>query len=181
MTQARSLARQYPYRADVPLMLLASTGLLIAGLTQPTMKLTKVIFFHDTYSIWRSIVELWRADHVALAAIVFLFSLVFPVVKLVGMTALWYMPLTSQRRREGARAIAMLGKWSMLDVFVVATLVVLIKAQDVADAQAQPGIYLFAASILLSIVVGIVIERKAERAARDAQPEAVADAAAPDP
>ena len=40
----------------------------------------------------------------------------------------------------------------MLDVYVVAVLVVLIKAKDIVDANAAVGIYMFAAAIFLSLL-----------------------------
>ena len=45
------------------------------------------------------------------------------------------------------------GKWSMLDVFVVAVLVVAVKLGAIADVEMRFGLYAFAASILLTMYI----------------------------
>jgi len=141
------------------MMVVVALGLLIAGLNLPTLKLTKVIFFTNTYSIWDGVWELWKADHIGLAVIIFFFSIMFPCVKLIGLLFVWFVPLEPEGRRRFLYRLGILGKWSMVDVFIVAILVILIKTKDIADANAQIGIYLFAGAIMLSIVATLVIEK----------------------
>ena len=50
---------------------------------------------------------------------------------------------------------------SMLDVFIVAVIVVSAKSSFIASAQLRPGLYLFAASILLSMYAVHRIRRAA--------------------
>jgi paraquat-inducible protein A len=45
------------------------------------------------------------------------------------------------------------GKWSMLDVFVTAIFIVWIKLGALASAKAENGIYFFAASVLLTMIL----------------------------
>jgi paraquat-inducible protein A len=45
------------------------------------------------------------------------------------------------------------GKWSMLDVFVVAVLVVAVKLGAIADVDMRYGLYAFAASVLLTMYI----------------------------
>jgi paraquat-inducible protein A len=45
------------------------------------------------------------------------------------------------------------GKWSMLDVFVVAVLVVAVKLGAIADVEMRFGLYAFAASVLLTMFI----------------------------
>ncbi|MEE9447898.1 MAG: paraquat-inducible protein A, partial [Arenicellales bacterium] len=47
--------------------------------------------------------------------------------------------------------IQKLGKWSMLDVFVVAVLVVAVKLRAIAEVQMHYGLYAFAVSVLLTM------------------------------
>ena len=164
MSEHRPLIAEHPGRVDVPILIVVSAGLLIGAYFLPTLKLTKVIFFTDTYSIWAGIAELWKGEHYLLAALVFLFSMIFPVVKLLGLAWIWVAPMAAARRDRAADWIGQLGKWSMVDVFVVAILVVLIKAQDLADAEAGIGIYLFAAAIVLSMIASVTVERLARGA-----------------
>lgn len=45
------------------------------------------------------------------------------------------------------------GKWSMLDVFVSAIIIVWVKLGALASAKAENGIYFFGASVLLTMIV----------------------------
>lgn len=147
----------------MPIMILITIGLLIAGWSLPTLKLTKVIFFTDTYSIWAGIMELWKADLYFLAGLIFFFSMIFPMAKLLGLMGIWFVPLEQETRSRYLDWLEMLGRWSMLDVFVVATLIVLIKSKSIVDANAAIGIYLFAGAVLLSMFAANVMIRMARR------------------
>ena len=45
------------------------------------------------------------------------------------------------------------GKWSMLDVFVVAILVVAVKLGAIANVEMRYGLYAFAASVLITMFI----------------------------
>jgi paraquat-inducible protein A len=61
--------------------------------------------------------------------------------------------------------IEQLGRWAMLDVFVVALLVVAIQASLISEVAMHSGIYVFTAAVLVSI---LTVQRMA-RLARQAQ------------
>jgi paraquat-inducible protein A len=145
----------------VPILVVIALGLLISGWLLPTLKLTKVIFFTSTYSIWAGITELWKSHHYFLAGFVFFFSMIFPTAKLSGLMVIWFTPFTREARNRCLNWLEILGRWSMLDVFVVAILIVLVKARDVADANAAIGIYIFAGAIILSMLTTNVIYKMA--------------------
>jgi paraquat-inducible protein A len=145
----------------VPFVILTALGLLIAGWSLPTFKLTKAIFFMSTYSIWAGIMELWKAKLYFLAGLIFFFSMIFPTVKLLGLLAIWFVPLDEKARGKYLNRLELLGRWSMLDVFVVATLIVLIKSKSIVDANASAGIYLFAGAVILSMLITNIIYRMA--------------------
>ena len=51
------------------------------------------------------------------------------------------------------------GKWSMLDVFVVAILVVVVKLGAIADVEKHIGLYAYAASaILIMLITNMVVK-----------------------
>ena len=45
------------------------------------------------------------------------------------------------------------GKWSMLDVFVVAVLLASVKLAGLAQVEIHSGLYAFAASVLLTMLI----------------------------
>ena len=64
-----------------------------------------------------------------------------------------------QRSGRLAAWIKGLSKWSMLDVFVAALVVVAIKVTIVSDVSIHSGIYVFTAAVLLSTLWLAWLER----------------------
>ncbi|OQX45604.1 MAG: paraquat-inducible membrane protein A, partial [Candidatus Sedimenticola endophacoides] len=56
------------------------------------------------------------------------------------------------------------GRWSMLDVFVVALLVVSVKLDAIARVQIHYGLYAFSAAVLITMLVTARVARHAESA-----------------
>lgn len=71
------------------------------------------------------------------------------------------------------RILDLIGKWAMLDVFVVALVIFTIKNTGLANAVVEPGLYIFVCSILLSMTGIYRVKQNAERHA--GQPAAVPD------
>lgn len=137
----------------IGLMLLASAGLLVAGWIAPIMTVETLLVLSDDISLLGSCWQLLREGEIFLFLVIFVFSIVFPVVKLAVALYLWL--LADVERPGFLRSLAWietLGKWSMLDVFVVALSVVAIQVSLVTSVAIHPGIYLFSAAVVLSLV-----------------------------
>ena len=50
------------------------------------------------------------------------------------------------------------GKYSLLDLLVVAIMIVLVKFDGIAEVRALPGTILFGVAILLSILCGVFVD-----------------------
>ncbi len=140
---------------------LASAVCLVLGLTLPVVKLTRLYFWTDTHSIISIISALYYTDEVFLAAIIAVFSIIFPAFKLLYIAmAGTLVTFDSAHRRRWFKRIEWLGKWSMLDVLVLALLIFYAKSTDLADAVALPGIYFFAASVILTMIAYGLVQRE---------------------
>ncbi len=157
-SRARSLALLQG-RLDVPIFLAASVALLYFGLTLPVVETSGFLFWHDTYSIWWALGDLWDQQEYFLASVICVFSIGFPALKLLILAFLWIGPLTSHFRRELLTHIEFLSRWAMLDVFVVAMLVVIVQAGTFMDARPREGIYCFGGSVVLSMLATLMINR----------------------
>jgi paraquat-inducible protein A len=92
-----------------------------------------------------------------LALIVFVASIVVPMLKLIGLTALIIsVQRKSQwRPRERAglyRIVEIVGRWSMVDVYVVTILVALVHLGSLASVDAQIGSFFFGAVVVLTLL-----------------------------
>ena len=84
--QKRSLWQIYPKRVDLPLLVIISAAFLLIGLNLPVLTIRK-LWEKNTFSIPSGIMSLWDGQYYFLAVIVFLFSIVFPVIKLAMLVA----------------------------------------------------------------------------------------------
>jgi len=96
----------------------------------------------------------------SLAAIVFGASIAVPVLKILGLSAMLLIvlcrqPSQSHRHQRQAtalyRVIAVIGRWSMIDVFMESLLSALVQFGSVAQVTTEPGALAFAATVLLTI------------------------------
>lgn len=136
-----------------PLILVAFAA-LVASWLLPFMTVERFLWLSEEVSVWRGVGELWASGAYGLFAIIAVFCVLFPLLKLALALYLWFLADPSALR--GARLLGLLdtlGKWSMLDVFVVALTVVALNISLVTDVQVHAGIYVFAAAVLLSMAL----------------------------
>ncbi|MCP4330368.1 MAG: paraquat-inducible protein A [Alphaproteobacteria bacterium] len=140
--------------------------LLVAGWLLPVMTVKTMVVFSDQVSILDGTFRLLDSGDIMLFLIVFVFTILFPAIKLiVAATVLRKLDRASGRLHRLLGWIEALGRWSMLDVFVAALLVVVIKLSMVSDVVIHSGLYVFAAAVVLSIVVVRRVARRARTAA----------------
>jgi paraquat-inducible protein A len=127
---------------------------------------------HDT--IMSGIIYFWASGSWAVAAIIFIASFVVPLFKLAVMILLL---ITVQRRSRWQllqrtrlyRLVDLIGRWSMLDVFVVSLLSGLVQLRGFAEIHPGPGIAAFAAVVILTMLASMSFD-----------PRLIWDAAEPD-
>ena len=162
---ARSLARGWDRL--VPAAILGTVALLAAGLVLPVMTVDRLFVFASRFSILESLEALWNAEEFFLFAAIALFSVAFPLAKLLGLLVLWCAAdIRNPRTRARAAWVGHLGRWSMLDVFLVAILLVTIRSASVAGARTEPGLYVFGTAVVVSILVAWWTETALARLAR---------------
>jgi paraquat-inducible protein A len=132
----------------------------VAGLSLPVLTVRK-IWEQNTFTILSGIQNLYKDGQYFLTFVVFFFSIVFPIVKLGALNAIWFYPMAPERRERILHWLSLLGKWSMLDVFIVAVIIVSVKLGVLASANAEEGVYYFGVSILLAMWATAVESRLA--------------------
>ncbi len=144
-------------------MIFSSGILLVVGLSLPLMKVEKMIFWKNEYSVITGILGLMHDQEYFLAAILFFFSVVFPAIKLITLGILWQVKFDETKRRRILEWLGVLGKWSMLDVFVVAILIVAVKLGPLANVEPKIGVYVFSLAIAAAILTTMQVEKLAKR------------------
>ncbi len=117
------------------------------------MLLTATLTERSESTIIGGVVELIEHGSLGIAAIVFVASVVIPIGK---FTAIAYLAISVQRqsmtsqhaRHRAYEVVEFIGRWSMIDVFVVAILSALVQLDTIATIN--PGIA--AVSFALSVI-----------------------------
>ncbi|WP_105383394.1 paraquat-inducible protein A [Neorhizobium alkalisoli] len=130
------------------LLLVLAASFLALGLFLPIIRFDKLYFFSEAPSLIDLVTALFREGDIALFLVVGLFSIVFPIVKLIGLA----VQLSGRAGEAGLfrRAMPHLSKWSMMDVMLVAIVVFAAKSSGVATAVSQPGLWFYAASAVIA-------------------------------
>lgn len=149
------------------LLLLAAAAALVAGWLLPVMTVRTLLVFYDEVSILTGALRLLDSGDHALFVLIVLFTVVLPVGKLVFAWLAWSrLRVHDPRVRHALHWIEVVGRWSMLDVFVIAILVVVIKLSLVSDVEIHAGLYVFVAAVVLSMIavrrIAVLAHRKLE-------------------
>ncbi len=151
-------------RLPIVLLLVLAFALFLAGLFRPFTEVTKLWVFDHDVSVYHALITLFHEREFFLFGILIIFTVIFPLVKITALLVLWLKPgLQLRLMAQVHEIVSHLGKWSMLDVFVVAVLVVLIRAGGLATIKAQDGLLLFCASVVLTQIVSEWTGRIARR------------------
>ena len=112
------------------------------------------------FSLIGGIIELFDRGNWFIGAILLVFSVIFPFAKLIALLAATSaLTRLSPKARHRLHHMAVLtGKYSLLDLLVVAIMIVLVKFDGIAEVRALPGTFLFGVAILLSIFSGVFVD-----------------------
>ena len=143
-------------------LLIAAIILYIPANVLPIME-TGSLFGSQSDTILSGVVYLWTSGSWPLAVVVFFASIMVPLLKMIAIILLL---VSVQRRswwRMGQRAILyrlveFVGRWSMLDIYVVAILVTLVQAKALASIRAGPGAIAFGAVVVLTMFAAMSFE-----------------------
>jgi len=134
--------------------LIASFGLLLIAYVAPLMTVRKVYLFSETFSLLGTLIALLTEQEWGLSLILILFSFLFPIAKIGLAIVIWFiLDCRGKFLPKILFLVERTGKWSMLDVLIVALIVVGLKASFITDVAVHPGIYLFAGSLVLSMII----------------------------
>jgi paraquat-inducible protein A len=136
-------------------LLLSAFCLYIPANIFPIMTVTR-LGVGEPHTIIGGIIALIHGNMVPIAMLVLVASILVPLLKLLGLGLLL---LNAHYRWQGHarkwtimyRIIAFVGRWSMLDIFMISILVSLVDMGGVAQVIAGPAATAFAAVVVLTM------------------------------
>lgn len=113
-----------------------------------------------TSTIWDGIRSLYDSGMWGTATIVFMASIIIPVFKLFALFFIIVTDLLSvlyNVRTSLLALIEFIGRWSMLDIFLVAIMVAIIKFGSFATVTASSGTYLLGCVVILTMLASLTL------------------------
>jgi len=124
------------------------------GICLPMFTLQKFFIINDTFSLMGGVIELFNKSEYLLAAVIFSFSVLTPLIKFgLAWLVLSIDEIDQEKRLFAVRKLATICKWSMADVFILAILAATIKLGGLATVKVHIGLVFFAAYVLLSMLL----------------------------
>jgi paraquat-inducible protein A len=150
-------------RYALPVLFVLAPFLFALGVTLPLMTFEKLFFFKGDPSLLGIISALWESS-IALAILVTLFSIIFPFVKMVAVTAEALTPPGTESNWF-AKLVPLLTKWSMMDVMLVAIVIAAAKTSGLANAFTEAGLWCYAGAALMTTAIQWMVAKRAKDAA----------------
>lgn len=136
-------------------LLIAAYIMYIPANLLPIMK-TGSLFGAQDDTIMSGVIYLWHSGSWDLALVVFIASVMVPLLKLIALSFLLIsVQLRStwlpQQRTKLYRIVEFIGRWSMLDIYVVTILAALVQVGSLATITAGPAALAFGAVVVLTM------------------------------
>ncbi|BBP74807.1 hypothetical protein PHLH7_09110 [Pseudomonas sp. Ost2] len=143
-------------------LLLTSAILYIPANMLPIMTISS-LGKGDPSTIMAGVIVLVQHGMFPIAAVVFVASILVPTFKLVGIALLLFsvqrhQPLSARQRIIMYRFIEFIGRWSMLDIFVIAILVAVVNFGRIASVEANLGAVAFASVVVLTMLAAVTFD-----------------------
>ena len=142
--------------ATTAALVLSAAALYIPANLLPVMH-THTFFSEDDDTIMSGVLSLIQEGSWPLALLVFVASIVVPLLKLVAMG--WLLisvarqsPGNAQQKSRLFRLVEFIGRWSMLDVYAIALLVSLVQIRSLATIQVGLGALCFGTVVVLTML-----------------------------
>jgi paraquat-inducible protein A len=137
--------------------LLAAAALLYVPANILPVMYTESIGGTEGDTIMSGVILFWNTGSPGLAIVIFVASVLVPVSKLVALallagTAQWRSRWAPLARTRIYRVVEFIGRWSMLDIFVVTLTVALVRFQALAVITAGPGALAFGCVVILTMI-----------------------------
>jgi len=137
-------------------LLIAAVVLYIPSNLLPIMTTTH-LGQKSTDTLFSGVVHLIQSGDIPIALVVFFASIVVPIAKLIVMTyLLWNVSVNftgdPKKMARLYRITEFVGRWSMIDVFVVTTLVALVQFGLLANIEPGGALLCFASVVVLTML-----------------------------
>jgi len=154
-------------------LVLSALALYIPANLYPVMTMQYMGLYSDS-TIWDGVKSLYQTNMWFTGTVVFLASIMIPLFKLLGLLFVTMCASGGYLKTASStllKFIDFIGRWSMLDVFLLALMVALIKFGSFATVTASTGSYLFAAVVVLTMLASATFDTSSLKSITEKEPQ----------
>jgi paraquat-inducible protein A len=145
-------------------LVIAAAVLYIPANILPVMT-TREFFEDEPDTILSGVLVLLQSGSWPIAILVFVASIVVPLLKILAMAVLLYSawrPSPGRRRQRSQlfRMVEFIGRWSMLDVYAISLLATLVQIQSFASIIVGWGAWAFGAVVVLTLLAARTFDER---------------------
>lgn len=132
-------------------LLIIGVLLFVLSLFSPLMTVRSLYIFTDTITLISILSDLLHTDEWLLFILILVFTIMLPTLKYFVLFLNGVSRHNSNLYFRSLSILEFVSKWAMLDVFIVAIAITVIKFNSVTLGTTEYGLYFFVISILLSM------------------------------
>jgi len=145
-------------------LVICAAALYIPANVLPVMN-TRTIFDDEQDTIMSGVLVLLQSGSWPIALLVFVASIVVPLLKILALGVLLYSawrrsPRRRMQRSELYRMVEFIGRWSMLDIYAISLLATLVQVQSFASVIVGWGAWAFAAVVVLTLLAARTFDER---------------------
>jgi len=162
--RARLHQRKPHSLALTALLVVASAALYIPANVLPVMT-TRTFFDDENDTIMSGVLVLLQSGSWPIAVLVFIASIVVPLLKILALGVLVYSawrrsPRRRLQRSQLFRMVEFIGRWSMLDIYAISLLATLVQIQSFASIIVGWGAWAFGAVVVLTLLAARTFDER---------------------
>jgi len=146
---------------------------LIFGLISPLLMVTihkeveylgDIVLSFESKGVFGSIDKLFESGDIVVALVILIFSVIVPLLKVFSLLFISIF-VEHKFADKIVKFFKAIGKWSMVDVFVVAVFLVYLTANkgEISRAEVEVGLYFFLAYVIISMLTSISADKMLEQ------------------
>ncbi|OCG07574.1 hypothetical protein A9G13_04915 [Gilliamella sp. wkB178] len=122
--------------------------------------ITVVFGSPSTSTIMDGVIYMWQSGDIPVALVIFSASVVIPILKIISLSWLCYFALAVKRKnihnclkmKKLYIIVEFIGKWSMIDIFVVSVVCSLVRNQQMMGVYPDIGVGFFATVVIVTMI-----------------------------
>ncbi len=137
---------------------LGALALYFPAILLPILSIEKLGHHHQASLLGGTIDLLWHGSWFV-GLVVLVFSIIVPLMKILALIELSWISLTGREHQAWTyRVVELAGRWSMMDVLLLALMVTLVKLGDLVQFSLGPAVWAFVLCVVMSLIASAMFD-----------------------